>query len=376
MGGFSKDTWVLSGEDSNMLNIKREQDHFTAEHPIFQNNMLPSRTAENLFWVGRYAERVLGNARFQRTILQYVEDANKAFLDNDQNLKNSLLPALTAYTCTYPGFTGEGEKMISEPWHELSDILYNYQRSGSLAYNINGFIRAVHAVRDYWSTDTWRVLREMEEAWQHAAAAKHKGHYKMISAVDHLITFMMAFISLNRESISRDQGWNLLDAGRKTEQSLLLISMLRATLVKKQDDTVEHFLQETVLTASESLVNYRFKYRAHLQMPLVLDLMLFDPNNPRSLLYLTEKLKNYLSRLPRLQNDNGILTEHDRLAFDATGMLFRADKDELSVLEEGTQRYHNLENFLSAMNQLLYGISDAVSKTYFKHAQTQQQLFR
>jgi len=376
MGGFSKDTWVLSGEDGNMLHIKKEQDHFTADNQVYQSNMLPSRTAENLFWVGRYAERVLGNARFQRTILQYVEDANKAFLDNDQSLKTCLLPALTAYTCTYPGFTGEGEKKISDPWHELSDILYNHQRSGSLAYNLNGFIRAVHAVRDYWSTDTWRVLREMEEAWQQAAAAKHRGHYKMISAVDHLITFMMAFISLNRESISRDQGWNLLDAGRKTEQSLLLISMLQATLVKKQEDTVEHILQETVLTASESLVNYRFKYRAHLQMPLVLDLMLFDEHNPRSLLYLTEKLKNYLSRLPRLQPDINMLAEHDRLAYEATGLLYRADKDELSVLDEKFECYRNLEYFLHEMNQFLYGISDAVSKTYFKHAQAQQQLFR
>lgn len=70
------------------------------------------------------------------------------------------------------------------------------------------------------------------------------------------------------------------------------------------------------------------------------------------------------------------MAEHDRLAYEATGLLYRADKGELSVLDEGSQRYRNLEYFLNEMNQFLYGISDAVSKTYFKHAQAQQQLFR
>ncbi|MEP6845992.1 MAG: circularly permuted type 2 ATP-grasp protein, partial [Panacibacter sp.] len=283
LGGFSKDTWILSGEESSSLNIKKEQEYLHLQTHHYKSDILPSRTAENLFWVGRYAERVLGNARFQRTVMQFVEEANKAFIDNDLHLKQCLLRSLTLYTHTYPGFAGTGsEKKLLEPWKELREILFDSNRTGSLGYNISSFSRAVHAVRDHWSTDTWRVLREMEDTWQNASSAKHKGHYKMLNAVDRLITSMMAFISLNRESISREQGWTLLDAGRKTEQCLLLISMLRSTLVNKHEEQIEYILQEAVLKSNEGMVNYRFKYRAHLQLPLVLDLMLLDPSNPRS----------------------------------------------------------------------------------------------
>lgn len=376
LGGFSKDTWILSGDETSTLGIKKEQEYVHAQKHNTKSDILPSRTAENLFWVGRYTERVLGNARFQRTVMQFVEEANKAFIDDDLNLKQSLLRALTLYTHTYPGFTGTGiEKKLLEPWKELGDILFDSNRAGSLSCNIASFSRAVYAVRDHWSTDTWRVLREMEEAWQNAAAAKHKGHYKMLNAVDSLITSMMAFVSLNRESISREQGWNLLDAGRKIEQSLLIISMLRSTLVSRGEGQVEYILQEAVLKSNESLVNYRFKYRAHLQLPFVLDLLLLDPNNPRSLVYQVERLKAYLSGLPKI-NVGHALAEHERLALEAFTMIKLADKDILAIADRHTNRYKKLDEFLTKMNMLLHNISNVVSKTYFKHAQTQQQLFR
>jgi uncharacterized alpha-E superfamily protein len=156
---------------------------------------------------------------------------------------------------------------------------------------------------------------------------------------------------------------------------MLLISMLRSTLVSKQDEQVEYILQEAVLKSNESLVNYRFKYRAHLQLPLVLDLMLLDPNNPRSLVYQVERLKAYLSGLPKINTDHA-LTEHERLALEAFTMIKLADKDELSVADKNTHRYKKLDEFLTKMSMLLHNISNVVSKTYFKHAQTQQQLFK
>ena len=378
LGGFSKDTWVLTSDDeNNILNFRKEQEHLiTSSHEPYQFKALPSRNAENLFWIGRYAERVLGNARFQRTVMQYVEEANKAFIENGVILKQSLLEALTHYTHSYPGFTDEDHpEKIQDPWDELSNLLFDRNYEGSLAYNLSAFIRAVHSIPDYWSTDTWRVLREMEDFWKAASSSKHKGHYKMISAVDAVITSMMAFISLNRESISREQGWTLLDTGRKIEQSLLLSSMLQVTLIQKQDDNVEYILREAVLKSNENLVNYRFKYRAHLQLPLLLDLMLLDSNNPRSLIYQMERLKAYMNQLPKINNHH-FLAEHQRLALEALTTLQLADKEQLSELDPVSNSYLNLDLFLQKMSGLLFTISDTVSKTYFKHAQEQQQLFR
>jgi uncharacterized alpha-E superfamily protein len=319
---------------------------------------------------------VLGNARFQRTVMQSVTEGNRLLVETDIQAEHTLLRALTQYTFTYPGFTEirKGNEGAIDIWRELKELLFDAKRTGSLGYNLGLFSQAVYAVRDHWSTDTWRVLRGIEEEWAAASAFPHTGHGRMIGALDSLITSMVAFIGLNRESISREQGWIMLDAGRKIEQSLLLVNMLRATLTCKCEEQAEYDLQESVLVSSESLVNYRYKYRAPIQLSLVLDLMLLDKNNPRSLIYQLERLKTYLSDLPKTQGGQA-LEEHERLIWEAYTFLKLSDKDQLSVPDTEMGRYTNLDAFLSKMYSLLSAIPDIISKTYFKHAQTQIQLF-
>ncbi len=375
LGGISKDTWIISAEPGSALNLRKEMENVSENGIAYKSDVLPSHTAENLFWVGRYAERVLGSARFQRTVMQFIEEANKAFSDNDEYIKQSLLKALTLYTHTFPGFTGtDGEKKLQEPWEELDEILFDVSRVGSLANNIGLFNRAVHAVRDHWSTDTWRVLRDLEENWQKAFEQRQTSHHRIIYALDSLITSMVAFIGLNRESISREQGWTLLNMGRKTEQSILLINMLRVTLVGRHDEQVEYILQEAVLKSNECLVNYRYKYRSHLKLSLVLDLILFDPNNPRSLIYQLERLKAYVSGLPRISAGHA-LPEHERVALEAYTLLKLSVKEKLAEPDKQSNTYKNLDSFLHKMNKLLYTLHNIISKSYFMHAQAQKQLF-
>ncbi len=373
-GGVSKDTWVIGIDQGSLTSFKKDIE--AIEEPVqYRAEILPSNTAENLFWVGRYAERLLSNARFQRTVMQFVEEANKAFNENEEALRQSLLQALTIYTFTYPGFVEpETTDCWSNPWPELYDILFNVNRAGSLAANFNLFHRAVHTARDHWSTDTWRVLRDMEENWQQAINQPQRNPHRVAYTLDNLITSLVAFVGLNRDSISREQGWGILNMGQKMEQSLLLISMLRATLVRKQDEQVEYILQEVVLKANECLVNYRYKYRSHIKLPLVLDLMLHDQNNPRSLLYLIEKLKASTKALPKI-NQAGVLPEHERVLQEAEKLLRQADKEKLAAVASSKNCYKNLETFLGNMNGLLLSLPKIISKAYFQHAQGAKQLF-
>ena len=238
-----------------------------------------------------------------------------------------------------------------------------------LKYNFLLFHRAIHEVRDHWSTDTWRVLRGIEEELQHDVSLLHHGHLEMLHTLDDLITSIVAFIGLNRESISREQGWIMLDLGRKIEQSLLVLTMLKTILVNKHSEQVEYNLQQSVLMSNESLVNYRYKYRMPLQHALVLDLMLFDPNNPRALTYQVDRIKAYLKNLPKNHSANS-LTEYERLITEADTFLKQADKNELSLPNEEGTAYQKLDDFLSKMYALLSAVSDTISKTYFKHELT------
>ena len=102
-GGISKDTWIISPEPGRTLNIRKE---LARAAPPSPGGSLPSHTAENLFWVGRYAERALGNARFQRTVMQWVTEGNKLLADNTAPSRGtpSVSSALTAFHLYLSGF--------------------------------------------------------------------------------------------------------------------------------------------------------------------------------------------------------------------------------------------------------------------------------
>lgn len=370
LGSISKDTWVIAPETDNKSVIPGGGINIST---LSAKGDITSRTAENLFWVGRYAERVLGTARFLRTVMQFITEGNRHSQSNDIETEEHLLEALTHYTATYPGFMEDAEKKFKNPWKELNDILFDEKRSGSMLYNFRLFRRVVYAERDHWSTDTWRVIWSMENVLK-ATYSADTTHIRALNILDSIITSMVAFIGLNRESISREQGWIMLDMGRKIEQCMLLTSMLRSTLVNKHDEQVNYNLQEAVLKSNETLVNYRYKYRVHIQHELVLELMLLDPNNPRSIIYQLDRLKAYLNNLPKLQ-DGFSLQPHERLIFEAYSLLKLTDREQLTTLDETGGQYKLLDEFLEKLYQLLFDITGAVSTLYFKHAQKQKQLF-
>ena len=69
-GGGSKDTWVLGDGPAPPFTLLRP-----ATHPLEVSRAtfdLPSRVADNLFWLGRYTERVEASVRITRAILARV----------------------------------------------------------------------------------------------------------------------------------------------------------------------------------------------------------------------------------------------------------------------------------------------------------------
>lgn len=390
LGGLSKDTWVLANEPAQQENLgtgQQQQQQQQQSYPLHvakglqtrhrhsdYRNILPSHTAENLFWVGRYAERFLGNARFHRTVIQSIIESNWQY-EVSMETGHCLLMALTHHTFTYPGFIGEnGKAKLASPWKELQSIVFDEKRAGSLYYNFQSFHRAVNSVRDHWGPDTWRAMRNMEEDWA-STLTNPASHFKMTALLDDLIASTVTFIGLNRESISREQGWTVMDAGRKIEQGILLANLLRATLVNRHAPQIAYNIQEAVLKSSESLVNYRYKYKEHLQLPLVLELMITDTDNPRSLIYQAIRIKRHFTNipLPATSQDSG--PNHIDLSTELVELLKAADKDALSQIEKNSAIHRHLDTFLSNVYTLFCALPNSISKTYFKHAGPLRQLF-
>ena len=194
-----------------------------------------------------------------------------------------------------------------------------------------------------------------------------------MASLDQLMIFLSALSGLNAESMTQTIGWISLDMGRRIERALLLIVLCRSSLVAVQDKWIEDLLLESVLAAAESLITYRSGYRAALHFPTVLELLLFDEDNPRSLLYQLKRLQEQIRVLPR-EKLGYRLSEEEQLILEALTQLQLSNTIDLAERSEHTTQRHGLEKLLVRLAQILIDISDVLTHTYFSHVQRPQQL--
>ncbi|MFT3680907.1 MAG: circularly permuted type 2 ATP-grasp protein [Ferruginibacter sp.] len=377
-GDFSKDTWVMASDEDYVQPavFQLKSDDLLTNFP---KGSLPSHTAENLFWAGRYTERIINNARLTRTVMQYLLQSSNSRSEDTAVTRDILLQGVTCCTYTYPGFIPDEEaeeeegNTVPNPWAEFAEILYNENRAGSLGNNIGMFKRAAYSVRNFWSLDNWRVILQMDENWQAAKSSNHD-HHSMINNIDTLNTSMFAFLGMVRESARREQEWMIMDLGRKFEQALSITTLLQNIFKQKTGEQTEHDLLESVLVATQSMITYRYTYRDHLQLPLLLELLMLDMNYPKSLAYLISKIKNYISQLPEI-NNGSMQNKQEKLITAAAAILEKVNAISLAKYNEATKEYELLNETLSKLLTLLSDASIVISKTYFKHTLSQKQLF-
>ena len=406
-GGVSKDTWVLASEPEPHVSLWQRR-ITEVRGPASTNPAgLSSRAAENLFWVGRYAERAEGQARLLRIMLDKVkmgkmgletstlgevppstvftevvgEDAREV---SELTYLRSMLHSLTGLRSSHPGFVSKDEQSLES---DLLSIMRDTENSGSLVSTLQALLSAAYAVRDRWSTDTWRVMNNIEDLCttldryipeKGGTDAEVLTNFILqdteLAALDQLVIFLSALSGLNAESMTQTIGWISLDMGRRIERALLLIVLCRSSLVAVQDEWIERLLLESVLAAAESLITYRSRYRAALHFPTALELLLLDEHNPRSLLYQLKRLEEQIQVLPR-EKLGYRLSEEEQLILEALTQLQLSDTVDLSERSEHTTQRRGLEKLLVRLAQILIAISDVLTQTYFSHVQGPQQLF-
>jgi len=370
-GGTSKDTWVLLDEPEESPIIVKTDQKAALPKSI---GVLPSRTAENLYWVGRYAERALGTARVLRMVLRNLAEKGK-FSRNESDIAvyKTMLRTVTHFTMTYPGFTGkEANTLMKNPDNELISVAMDEDKTGSLGSTLGSLNRSSYAIRDLWSLDSWRVLDSIERLRQENRHNKRISLRNVQNLLDQFITSLVAFLGFNQESMSSEHGWVLLDIGRRIERILLQVSMLRSTLVLKHTESAEYDLMEAVLAAEESLTTYRYQFRSYLQLSTVLDLLLLDESHPRSMAYHLNRLQENINKLPRTVISHR-LSEESKLVLEATTHIKLSNPDELAFCEENSVIREKLDERLAKISELMFQASNIIVRTYFSHAHTQQQ---
>lgn len=391
-GGVSKDTWIRADEPEPHVTLWRQPEN--GLRPLAYDNVgnsqgLSSRSAENLFWVGRYAERAEGQARLLRITMDTLqasplteEARNVPELMYLRNLLRSVTGLSGIPTPMEKRDASTGTSALSD---ELLSLTLDTKNSSSLVSTLRAMVRAAYVVRDRWSTDTWRVMNNIEnlctaleknvtEARPLAGMeSRTRTQQSIQTELDQLMIFLAALTGLNAESMTQTIGWLSLDMGRRIERALLLIRLCRSSLVGAYDNWVEHRLLEPILAAAESLITYRGRYRAELHFPTVLELLLLDESNPRALVYQLKRLQEQIRSLPR-EKLGYRLSKEEQLILEALTQLQLSNTMALAERSQKTPARQGLEKLLARLAQLLLEISDELTRTYFSHLQGPQQL--
>jgi uncharacterized alpha-E superfamily protein len=321
-------------------------------------NNLPSRLADNFFWLGRYSERADATARLLRSALQRF------------NPERGGVQALVAPLLQTLETQGQLPDLSHRPelWQnaeafeaELLAAIFDASRPGSLRNITDQLQRLAMHVRDRTSNDMWRVLSKLNDRL--AVPAK-----KLMLAGDALgmlnetLLGLAALHGLARENMTRAQAWRFLDMGLRIERAIYVCTLLDATL--HSPDAENPSLLEAVLEVADSSITFRSRYTLLPSVPAVFDLVLLDDKNPRSALFQIRQLAKHFEHLPRERES--VPGAGKSIVAKCLARLNQTDARELAA-DSRTWAGSEVMAVVRETLDTLPLLSDAIAASYFAH---------
>jgi uncharacterized alpha-E superfamily protein len=362
-GGGSKDTWVLGTEKE-----EETAKTFAAESAVVPRGTgeLPSRAADNLFWLGRYAERVEDNVRLVRTLLPGL--SGEADFGRTASLETvtQLLANMGYLAEEFPS-----SSLAQQRWQLqrlLTGMVYNPARTTGIGWNLKQIRRVAWPLKERLSQDTWRVLQQLDMEFSSAAPGNaDQSFVAEMNLMDRAVVTLSAFAGLLMENTTRGYGWRFLEIGRRLERALQISNLLDGALARTalDDDGETESCLEVLLQIADSSITYRTRHLTDVRVDYVLELLLADEANPRSVAFQLVGLLEQIQHLPGRDTDSNASPEQ-RLISKALGSVRQAwmadlakrdDEGKLSALGDLTQH----------LRATLYDFSDALTARYLSH---------
>lgn len=372
LGGISKDTWIIT--DSPTAHQEKSVERKNTNNQL--NNSLTSRNAENLFWVGRLCERTMALRSFLKIILNRLNENVTKHGNKQPEFLVVLLKSLTHLTQTYPGFVGKeakdgeefhNEAIFEDPIAELLLLINDPKKAGSVVYNLQSLLNTINQVSEKWNHDTRRIINLVEDSLYTLKKTDTDNINYVNHALDKLHIRLFSFYGNIYETLPRDNGFYLLEAGKNIERILSLLSVFRSTFNFKKMEEEEAVLIEAILENHHLLAQYRNIYKSHLSLKAVINMVFLEKNLPYTLTYLLDTLSYYLSKLPKT-NEPHRLTIAEKSALEASTIIKLIDADNLIQVDAVTQFRPELDQTLSSVFELICTVSNNLSRLYFNHS--------
>ncbi|HEX3797254.1 MAG TPA: circularly permuted type 2 ATP-grasp protein [Verrucomicrobiae bacterium] len=352
-GGGSKDTWVISDGPVNMVSLLTRSGQLVRSGP--SSAELPSRVADNLYWLGRYTERLEDTLRLLRSVL--VRMVDESGTEGSLEL-NALAQVLVRLDLLPRRFI---ERIaLKELEHEILLLIYKQDRIGSARQTLSRVRSLASVVRDRFSSDTWSILNKLNiDARARPRRIPLADAHGLLNTI---IVDLSAFSGMEMENMTRGLGWRFLDFGRRLERATHIVQLFRAALGSEAKPAA---VLEPILEISDSLMTYRRRYFSGVQLSSVLELLLLDEGNPRSLAFQLKALREHAAQLPREANAVHETNEQKRIA-NLSALLRDADITGLaqSAKPGATEK---LDTLLADFQVELGVVSSQLTHHYFSH---------
>ena len=358
-GGHSKDAWVLWDGPIDTFSMLRPR-----HEPIElrrASRAVPSSVADNVYWLGRYVERAENIARILRSMLSRVGRAEES----------ELAWLLRLHACLESRHSKLPKPKIRRPTlfdleREMMSVITDVKRPDSLVSTLAEVSRVGDSVRERLSGDMMSLIGQLRESVKVEPGPQFLEAPEMLT---HCLELLSAFSGMERENISRGLGWLFLSMGRRLERAIYLTRQLREiTMPLGEEDWP---LLERLLEVADSSMAYRARYYTTLQPLAVLDVLMSDEMNPRSLVFQISHLADLYQKLPRhVPEDAHAMGEALTLLrnFDLAALNYPLPG--ATTAASGCVELIRLEQFLRNLERLLPSWSNNLSSRYFSHART------
>ena len=319
--------------------------------------VIQSRVADDLFWLGRYAERSDWIMRVLRSSMQRLrEDYGPS---DGQSAARTCLAALLQRdeidTSAKPDETN------AAAIERLARLLINAREGKrTLDATLDKLYRVASLTRDRLSLEGWRVLSHFQpgEEWRRTILSSTPE--VALDMIEDGLGWLAAFSGLMHENMTRNYGWAFLDMGRRLERAYNLSEAILSLFGQPLEHDEETERLVLLLELADSFITYRSRYRLDPMLPLVLDLLLLDETNPRSLAYQLAGISDHLAALPQ-SRQGASLTEERRLILSMLTSVRLADAE--SIVEDKTRA--ELKATIDNQLQLLPQLTTAIERRYF-----------
>jgi len=332
-GAATADAWVLAHGPVAETTLLPTPERIAVQRAT---GPLPSRAADNLFWVDRYMERAEATLRLVRAMINRAAEADE-----------TIAPVIAGIGALLEAWGAVSKETFGAPAvFTARAVLTSSDLTGSLPYLAGAARSAASVIRDRFSPDAWRAINDLATMIA-TPLAVGPAESAIIERVEAALRIISSLSGLAQENMTQLAGWRFLELGRRIERAVVTDRWVRAfTQAGAPDGGLE-----VLLELADSQITYRQRYVMVAARAPVIDLVMLDPNNPRSVAFQLDRIETHLSALPG-RSAAGRLSPAQQIA---ASMATRLRTVEAAAIDEA---------LIIDLEQSLLKLSDAITASY------------